>query len=177
MNNIEAYNINLESVGTEQQSFHYVLDSEFFRTIENSNVDSGEVETDVAIARQGRDFKIDVSLSGFVTVTCDLCLEPMEQPIKAQATLMATLGEEFNDDGDIITIDERDGNIDLSWLLYEQVALAIPLRHVHEQGLCDPKMVSVINSIEHKQDNQTEQNKLTDERWNELEKLKTILKD
>jgi len=177
MGALEAYIINLEDIGETPQTFHYNLNDAYFQAVGDGSIHAGEVDADVIVMRQGTNFKIEMSLSGSVTIDCDICLDPMQQPIEAQTTLVATLGTEYNDDGDTIIIDEQKGEIDLSWLLYEQVALAIPLKHVHEQGKCNPQMLSAVNAFEHHTDRQQEDNTLADERWNELKKLKTIFKD
>ena len=77
----------------------------------------------------------------------------------------------------------RRGQIDLSWYLYEFVALHIPIRHVHPEGECDEetyqalrKHLSVMRG-EGEEENESgdagnEAEKETDPRWDALKKIK-----
>lgn len=177
MNGIDTYKIDLESLGDELRSFRYVLDDEFFRSVEGAEIAGGQVQADVEVERQGQNFKIRVSLSGFVTIPCDVCLDPMRQPINAKTMLVAKFGEAYLDDGEVITVDENEGTLDMSWLLYEQASLAIPPRHVHEPGSCNSDMLAMLAAHEQQEEVGGEENAHIDKRWKELEKLKTIFKD
>ena len=44
-------------------------------------------------------------------------------------------GDEYDDDGEMLTVPITEGTLDVSWLLYEFIALQIPMRHVHAE--CD----------------------------------------
>lgn len=177
MNNFESYKIDLENISEGVQTYEYILDDAYFQSLEGSEIGGGNVQTTVKIERKSQNFVIDIALSGVVTIECDICLDPMQQPIEAQAVLIAKCGEAYEDDGEVITIDEKEGILDLSWLIYEQVALAIPLRHVHEEGKCNPEMIAKLASHEQQLVDDESETTSVDERWNDLEKLKTIFKD
>ena len=42
---------------------------------------------------------------------------------------------------------EDNGILDLSWLLYEQIALAIPIKHVHAPGKCNVVMTEKLSEL------------------------------
>ena len=63
------------------------------------------------------------------------------------------------DDGEVVTVPEREGIINVAWNIYEFAALQIPLRHVHPDGEC--KVLLPTSSEEEK----------TDPRWDALNKL------
>jgi uncharacterized metal-binding protein YceD (DUF177 family) len=58
------------------------------------------------------------------------------------------LGDETEDDGDVIVVSERDGVIDVAWYMYEFIALDIPIQHMHADGECDEQMLEILS--EHK---------------------------
>ncbi len=89
----------------------------------------------------------------------------MACPIDAQSTLKVVMGDEYADDGDMVTIPEREGTINVAWNIYELAALQIPLRHVHPEGEC--KSLTLDSSLKEEKEEIHE----TDPRWEELRKI------
>ncbi|MBR1630562.1 MAG: DUF177 domain-containing protein [Paludibacteraceae bacterium] len=108
------------------------------------------------------------STSGTVIIPCDRCLDDMEQHVEGNDDIVVRFGNEQDTSDDLVIIDERIGMIDLSWLIYEQIALAIPIQHTHNDGQCNPGMTAYIINDE----TQNTEDQTTDPRW---DKLKTIL--
>jgi len=102
-------------------------------------------------------YELEFRLKGEVAVTCDRCLEPMSQPIDALNTLKVVMGDDYADDGDVVTIPEREGIINVAWNIYEFAALEIPMRHVHEE--CEAAPATCLSG------------EGSDPRWAELRKL------
>ena len=92
-------------------------------------------------------YELDFHVEGVVYVACDICLEEMGMPIQNDGKLTARLGEENVEDGDMVIVDKEDGVLDASWYVYELIALAIPIKHVHEPGQCDPAMVAKLQQL------------------------------
>jgi uncharacterized metal-binding protein YceD (DUF177 family) len=97
----------------------------------------------------------------------------MEQPIEASYKLVVKLGEEESDEGDIITVAADEAIWDISWLIYEYVDLAIPVRHVHAPGKCNPVMMKMLgeHSATRSGGEDTAEADI-DPRWNALKNLK-----
>ena len=74
------------------------------------------------------------------------------------------LGDEANDDGEVVTVAANSGELDLAWYLYEAAALAIPIRHVHPDGACDEGVIRHLSG--------KDRDGATDPRWAALTKLK-----
>ena len=106
-------------------------------------------------------------------MSCDRCLDDMEQPITADSRLVVKRGEAGDNDGEVLMVDEVQRMVDLSWFVYETVELAIPIQHIHPEGVCNPKMLEVLANYE----GGREEEKETDPRWKELEKLRTTIND
>ena len=97
----------------------------------------------------------------------------MEVVIDADNRLAARLGAEYSEDDDLITVDENDGTIDVAWFIYEFIELALPIRHVHAAGKCNPAMVELLNKHSAAQGGEAEEEHTSmDPRWAELKKLK-----
>lgn len=128
---------------------------------------SGDVTASVEICRSGKRFTVDIAVEGSVTVACDICLDDMRQAVEGSDRFVVALGASGNG---IVSVDERDGVLDLTWPVYELIALAVPPRHVHEPGGCDPDMCAALAAhAVHKAG-------VVDPRWQALEKLKQQLK-
>ena len=77
-------------------------------------------------------------------VPCDICLDPVEQSIETTQRLEVKLGKENSEEDDLVTVAEDEGILDVAWYLYEFIALAIPIKHVHAPGKCNPAMVRAL---------------------------------
>lgn len=83
---------------------------------------------------------------GFVWIPCDRCLDDMEQPVSSTDKLLVKFGHEYAEEGDnLIVIPEEEGEINVAWFMYEFIALAIPMKHVHAPGKCNKAMSSKLN--------------------------------
>ena len=124
--------------------------------------------------------KIDLNglKEGETTFEYDLDdLEDMEQEVCADNSLTARLGEEYSEDDDLVTVDKDEALLDVSWFVYEFIALSIPIKHVHAPGKCNPAMIKVLEEHSAARSSDGGGEGAVDSRWSELEKLKTIIKD
>ena len=88
-------------------------------------------------------FEMNFQVEGVVMVPCDRCLDDMEIPIDTHNRLVVKFGKEYAEESDeVVVIPEDEGAINLAWFLYEFIALAIPMKHVHAPGKCNKAMSS-----------------------------------
>lgn len=185
MCNLELFKIDLRKLDGRGEVFHYSLGDSFFEALEGTEVRGGDVKATAEVRPVTHGcFELLFHVEGTVEVVCDLCLDNMSLPICADGRLIARFGnpqavymEDGAADDDVIVVDEEDGTVDVSWLLYEIVALDIPIRHVHEDGECNQEMVKVLGEHMVAESEMQPDNRPADPRWSELEKLKTIIKD
>lgn len=184
MGKSDTYTIDLKAMAHPVEEFHYTLSDRFFSDIEAPDVHHGNLESRVVVHKLGHDgFEVSFFTEGTVVVTCDRCLGDMDQPIKAEGHTKVKFGEEYSDEDDeLITVPERDGRIDMGWLIYESIVLAIPIKHVHASGECDSAMMACLQehqavpevgnaNDEDVEDDEPEDEAPVDPRW---EKLKTL---
>lgn len=177
MSDAQTFIIDLKSFDKDITELRFNIDDGFFENIEEpKSVARGALDANVTITKVGRSFELRMRIVGEVVVPCDICLKDMRQPIETDTTVTVRLGEEYSDEGDIITVDESDGTLDLAWMAYENIVLAMPMRHVHEESECDPDMLKLLseNSARHDDESETE---VVDSRWKALEKIKNNIKD
>ena len=78
MNTQKSHIIEIEKLELGEHLFDFQLDNSYFSTIEASEVLGGEVDAKVRLIVEEDSVAVDVDLCGMVQVTCDRCLEPMD---------------------------------------------------------------------------------------------------
>ena len=143
MGKFEAYSIDLKNLTPGVHDYEYLLDNKFFADIEGDQVQRGNVQVSLTVKRMSLMFEMNFKLEGIVIVSCDRCLDDMEQPIETENRLIVKFGPEYaEEDDEVVIIPEDEGRINLAWFLYEFVALAIPMKHIHAPGKCNKAMAS-----------------------------------
>ena len=156
MGKLDGYKVDLKGMATDTVSYRWQADNDFFSAVQGSDIKQGLLDVALRVKRTSGAYELEFQLQGEVEVTCDRCLESMNQPIDAFCTLRVVMGEDFVDDGDMVVIPEREGIINVAWNIYEFAALQIPLRHVH------PDCEALSESSEEER---------VDPRWADLKKL------
>jgi len=125
------------------QKYEYLLDNQFFINIGGEDVQKGRVKVTLTVTKHKGFFDFAFVLSGIAIIPCDRCLDDMDFPIETTAHLVVKFGKDYSEESDdIVVIPEAEGVINLAWFLYEFVALAIPIKHVHAPGKCNKQMTS-----------------------------------
>ena len=168
----ESLKIDLKGLQEGLTTLEYTLDDTYFQEIESSEISAGQVHVKVEIRKTRMFWELMLHTEGLVTIPCNLCMDDMEQPIAADNRLVVKLGEENNEDDELVIVDEDEGILDLSWYIYEFIALAIPIRHVHASGKCNAAMMKVLE--EHSTDRSSDEESTTsvDPRWEKLKNIK-----
>ena len=172
MCSLERFKIDLKGLQPGDTVVEYSLGDDYFEAIEAPEVRSGALHVSVAIRRQTGFFELLFHTSGMVVVPCDLCLDDMEQSIEADNRLVAKFGDADDEDDEVVTVSEDEGILDLSWLIYEFIALAIPIRHVHAPGKCNAAMIRALEEHSSDRSSDEESTKPIDPRWEALLKVK-----
>ena len=153
--------------------FKFELRNDYFEALEAKDINGGTLQALVEVSKVGEAYLLDFQVGGVVIVPCDICLADMEVEVSTQSKVEVRLGDQYLEDDDIVTIPEEDGTLDVSWLIYEMTALAVPTRHVHEDGECDPAMLRKLEELS-ASDNEGGG---SDPRWRGLEKIKSTFKE
>ena len=180
MGKFDAYKIDLKGMKNDTYSCEYVLDNLFFESIDSPEVQKGKVHVALTVKKTAGLYELSFKTEGIVQVTCDRCLDDMDQPVTSTDKIKVKLGEDFSESGDIVIIPEETGEINVAWFMYEFIALAIPMKHVHAEGECNEDMMHKLNehlctdaddNIELGEDDGVVSEKPIDPRWNELKKI------
>lgn len=177
MCSLEFLKIDLAGLKEGETAFGFDLGDAYFEAVGGQEAKGGNVHVDLKVSRSGGIYRLDFHTEGTVIVPCDICLDDMEQPVSGDNTLTARLGEEYSEDDDLITVGKDDPLLDVSWFIYEFIALGLPIKHVHTPGKCNPAMIKVLEEHSAARSSDGDDGEQADSCWSELEKLKTTLKD
>lgn len=143
MGKFGIYNIDLKELAPGVHDFEFLLDNKFFADIDGTEVQKGKIKASVSVKRGAMMFELSFHLEGVAIVPCDRCLDDMEVPVDTHNRLVVKFGKEYSEEGDdIVIVPEEEGEINIAWFLYEFVALAIPMKHVHAPGKCNKTMAA-----------------------------------
>lgn len=147
------------------------LDNRFFQSLEDAQVQNGSLHVSGSIRKAVGFFELLLHTEGTVQVPCDRCLDMMDQPIEADLRLVVKLGPEYQEEDDIITVDENEGVLQTAWFIYESIVLAVPIQHVHQPGECNDAMMRVLEEHSAARSSDADAKEI-DPRWSALLKLK-----
>ena len=192
MGKFSAFKLPLKSLGTGTHNFEYHLDKQFFTNMENSDIHGADLDVKLTVVYNGEFYTLDFSIAGEVTLICDRCLDDLHFPIEATYHIVVKYGEDYNDDNDeVLEIPAGDAFLNVAYMIYDTVVLAIPIKHVHQLGKCNRQMSAMlkkhrattdgedseledqlIEEMDSMEDSQPAQ-ETTDPRWDALRKLGT----
>ncbi len=177
MGRLEQFKINLKGLKEATTTFSFTLDNDYFDAIEATEVKGGALSAKLSVNKVASIFELDFQIVGDAIVTCDLCLDDMSIPVDTRQKVVVRMGPENAEDGDTIIVAEDEGVIDVSWLIYEFIALSLPTRHVHADGQCNPDMLMRLQKMTVHDETDEDAEETTDPRWNKLKELKSTIKE
>lgn len=143
LSDFELYDVDLKALTPGKHEFEYLLEDKFFVDVDGGDVQRGKVRVSLTVKRTSMVFDMVFRIEGSVFVPCDRCLDDVEVPIDTRNHLVVKFGKEYTEeDAEIIVVSEEKGSINLAWFLYEFIALAVPMKHVHAQGKCNGAMMT-----------------------------------
>ena len=172
MCSLEQFKIDLKNLKDEVTAFEFTIDNDFFAALDQTEVESGTLHVSLSIRKASGFFELLFHTVGSIDIVCDLCLDLMEQPIETDNRLVAKLGSSYSEDDDAVTVDEDEGILDTSWFIYEFIALAIPIQHVHATGKCNPAMTQALEELSADRSGDEESTTAIDPRWEALKELR-----
>lgn len=164
---MEEYIIPLKGLKAGKQEFQFLVDKTFFECFDDSDISNSEVDVSATANKSSQTIEMHFKLHGTVHVLCDRCLDEMDLEINGNYNLYLKFGEEFNEvDDEVIIVPREEGFFDLSTFVYEFIKLSIPISKVHQEGKCNPEMLSHLVGEIKEEDKED-----IDPRWEALKKL------
>lgn len=145
MGKFTAFKLPLKSLPAGTHEFDYKLDKQFFANMENADVRDADLAVHLTVVYNGQFYALSFAISGTVTLLCDRCLDDLIFPIDTTYSITVKYGEDYNDEADdVLEIPESDNYLNVAYMIYDTVVLAIPIKHVHPLGKCNRAMSAML---------------------------------
>ncbi len=145
MGKFSAFMLPLKSLSIGTHTFEYHLDKQFFVNMESQDVRDADLNVVLTVKYDGEVYALDFAITGEVVLLCDRCLDELHYPIEASYKVTVKYGEDYNDDSDeVLEIPAGDASLNVSYMIYDTVTLAIPIKHVHPLGKCNRAMSAAL---------------------------------
>ena len=186
MGKFTEFKLMLKSMPKGDHSFEYHLGKQFFINMENTDVRDADLSVDLAVSYNGEFYELNFAVEGTVTLLCDRCLDDLIIPIETGYHVIVKYGESYDDSSDeMLVIPESDNSLNVAYMLFDTVMLAIPIKHVHPLGKCNRAMSALLKKHRSRANDEDAEladelidemdsmtsDSMTDPRWDELKKL------
>ena len=154
--------------------FDYEVNNSFFDAFEYSLVKNGDLKVSVELDKQETMLILNFKINGTVNLACDTCLSDFSTPVEIREKQIVKFAEDDleSDDLEIIMLNKRESEIDISGLIYEYINVTVPYiincDNVGKSPYCDIEMLAKLESFSV----QAKEKEDADPRWDALKKLK-----
>lgn len=145
MGKFTAFKLPLKSLAKGSHEFDYSLDKQFFADMENGDIRDARLAVKLTVDYNGDVYDLNFDIKGDITLLCDRCLDDLVMPIDTTYHIMVKYGDDYNDSADdLLEIPESDNYLNVAYMIYDTVVLAIPIKHVHPMGKCNRAMSAIL---------------------------------
>lgn len=145
MGKFTDYKLPLKSLPEGVHSFEYHLDKKFFENMESPDIHDADLHVTLSVTYKRDLYTLDFAITGTITLICDRCLDDLVMPVDTDYHINVRYGEDYNDEADdLLVIPESDNYLNVAYMLYDTVALTIPIKHVHPLGKCNRQMSQML---------------------------------
>ncbi len=152
LKHLKEYSIPFSGLNPGKHQFYFDIGSDFFESFGYEDIRDSQLRVDVVLDKQANMLVAEVKISGFVELTCDVCLQNFKKDTLIEEQLVVKFQdadiEELTDD--IMILGKNDHELPLGEFLYEHIVLSIPpyLRCSIQEGLeCDEDMIKVLQKL------------------------------
>jgi len=165
----KEFNVNILGLSKSVHLFDFELNEGFFKQYGQEVVANGKFTAQVSLDKRETFIEADFTISGNAFLVCDRSLEEFDYPLMIKKRVVFKYGEEPKEISDEIIIITKDQvQLDLGQLMYEFIALQIPMKKLHPRFSEDENKGGVVYTSSTKEDNDEK----IDPRWEALKKLK-----
>jgi uncharacterized protein len=174
---LKQFSIPFTGLKIGKHQFDFEIDNSFFDAFEYSLVKKGNLKAVVELDKQETMLILQFQIDGTIELDCDKCLSFFNAPISISERQIVKFAEDDleSDDLEIIILNKRESEIDVSGMIYEFITVSVPYIKVCEENgdgaQCDQEMIARLESLSIA--NREEEEKTNDDpRWAALKKLK-----
>ena len=146
MGKFSQFKIALQTFPEGLTDFAFHLDKEFFVNMENEEIHDADVDVRLAVERRDDIFSLSFTFGGTLTLLCTRCLDALIFPLETEYHVTVELGDEYRDESDDhLIIPASSPTLNVAFMIYDTIVLAIPMKHVHPLGKCNRQMSALLN--------------------------------
>jgi uncharacterized metal-binding protein YceD (DUF177 family) len=167
---LKEFDIQFSGLKLGLHEYQFKLDKKFFDYFKIDDITDGDISVDFTLTKRETMMEMTFDLMGTVTTTCDRCMDELKIIISDEREIMAKFSDENSESTDeLIILRSEDYKIDIAPIIYEFIVINLPLRKVHDESECNPKIIAILygTNEEVKKDK-----KIDSTMWNQLKKLK-----
>jgi uncharacterized metal-binding protein YceD (DUF177 family) len=145
MGKFSEFKLPLKTMQHGEYTYKYALGKQFFVNMESVDIRDAGLTVSLVVNYRGDIYDLTFTISGEVTLLCDRCLDEMQYPIEATYHVMVKYGDRYKDDSDeLLEIPYSDNDLNVAYMIYDTVSLAVPMKHVHPMGQCNKQMSAML---------------------------------
>ena len=177
MKALKQFSIPFTGLKLGKHQFDFEIDKSFFDAFEYSLVKDGALKTTLELDKQETMLILHFHILGTIQLNCDKCLAEFGQKIEINERQIVKFAEDEleSDDLEIIVLNRKESELDVSEMIYEFINVAIPYINNCDQAgqgqTCDPEMIATLEKLSSGATTDEEE-KSDDPRWAALKKLK-----
>ncbi|SDQ84975.1 Uncharacterized ACR, COG1399 [Chryseobacterium soldanellicola] len=169
MDKLRNYDVSFSGLKTGKHQFKFEIDKTFFQLFDTEQeFTNPKISVDVFLEKHTTFLEFVIKINGTVQLVCDITNEDFDHPVENEIKVLVKFGEEYDDsEEDVITIPANDHAFNVAQLIYEIVALSIPMKKV-SPNVSDEDL-EILEKFSPKE---VEEEEKSDPRWDALKKLK-----
>ena len=145
MGKFTEFKLPLKSLPEGTHSFEYHLGKKFFENMESPDIHDADLQVQLTVTYKRELYTLDFTIAGTITLICDRCLDDLIMPVETEYHINVKYGDDYNDEADdLLVIPESDNYLNVAYILYDTVALTVPIKHVHPMGKCNRQMSQML---------------------------------
>ena len=170
MDKLRNYDVSFSGLKIGKHEFRFEIDKEFFQLFDTEQeFTNPKINVEVFLNKHTTFLEFEVKVDGKVELVCDITNDSFDHDIENQIDILVKFGEEYDDsEEDAVTILAKDHAFNVAHLIYENVALFIPMKKI-SPNISDEDL-AILEKFSPKEIEEEEQE--VDPRWEALKKLK-----
>ncbi|MCO6460061.1 MAG: DUF177 domain-containing protein [Saprospiraceae bacterium] len=123
----DQFTIPIKGLHLGIHEYSFVIDEEFFRRKENTQIESGLFNVEVTLDKHIDLIMLEISFIGSWNTMCDRCTADIPLPVQGHSEYLIKYAAKESDDGDIIYIMKETTELNLSDLILDSIIIGLPI--------------------------------------------------
>jgi uncharacterized metal-binding protein YceD (DUF177 family) len=169
---VRDFSVSVLGLGKGVHEFDFQLEKDFFEKYGQEMLANGKFTAQVSLDKRETFIEADFKIEGNAFLVCDRSLDEFDYPVSITRKVVFKYGDEPKEISDeIIIITQDQAKLELGQLMYEFIALEIPMKKLHPR-FQDEADHEVEGKLIYSSATEASEEEVVDPRWEVLKKLK-----